>query len=327
MKLNRLLIIFLLFAEAVLAGTVTVDIKEWQVPYENSRPRDPYVAPDGMVWFCGQAGAYIAMFDPSSGEFKKYDMEDHVRPHNLIIDDHGMVWYAGNTLGYIGRLDPATGEIKKYPMPNDAVRDPHTLVFDSKGDIWFTAQQSNYIGKLFVMTGKVKGVEVPTPRARPYGIRMDSNDRPWIALFGTNKLATVDPESFAIEEIELPRAETLPRRLAVASDNTVWYVDYKNVYLGQYNPGTTEIKEWRMPGKKQSRPYGMIVDDLDRLWFIETGLNPNRLIGFDTRRKIFFSQTVIPSGGDSIRHMYYHSATKEIWFGTDANTIGRAIIP
>ena len=327
MKLNRLFIIFVLFAEAVFAGTVTVDIKEWQVPYDNSRPRDPYVAPDGMVWFCGQAGAYIAMLDPSSGEFKKYDMEDHVRPHNLIIDDQGIVWYAGNTLGYIGRLDPATGEIKKYPMPNDAVRDPHTMVFDSKGDIWFTAQQSNYIGKLFVMTGKVKVVEVPTPRALPYGIRMDSKDRPWIALFGTNKLATVDPESFAIEEIELPRAETLPRRLVVAADNTVWYVDYKSGYLGQYNPGTTEIKEWRMPGNKRSRPYGMIVDDLDRLWFVETGLNPNRLIGFDAMKNVFFSQTDIPSGGNSIRHMYYHSATKEIWFGTDANTIGRAITP
>ena len=26
-------------------------IEEWEVPWERSRPRDPYVAPDGRVWF------------------------------------------------------------------------------------------------------------------------------------------------------------------------------------------------------------------------------------------------------------------------------------
>lgn len=327
MKLRHLFILFLLFTDLVCAEAEILDIKEWQVPYDNSRPRDPYVAPDGKVWFCGQLGAYIAVLDPVSGEFKKYDMKDKVRPHNLIIDDQGIVWYAGNTHGYIGRLDPATGKIKKYRMPNDDARDPHTLVFDSQGDIWFTVQQGNYVGKLFVKTGEIKLVAVPTPSSGPYGIWMDSNDRPWIALFWTNKLATLDPVTFAIKEIELPRNKTLPRRLAVTSDNTVWYVDYQGGYLGQYNPATTEIQEWLMPGKNRSRPYGMIVDEHDRIWFVETGLSPNRLVGFDTSRKSFFSQTEIPSGGGSIRHMYYHPASKAIWFGADTNTIGRAIVP
>jgi len=29
-------------------------LEEWQVPWLESRPRDPYVAPDGRVWFVGQ---------------------------------------------------------------------------------------------------------------------------------------------------------------------------------------------------------------------------------------------------------------------------------
>ncbi|HWM29829.1 MAG TPA: lyase, partial [Woeseiaceae bacterium] len=28
-----------------------VDIREWLVPWEDSRPRDPYVTEDGRVWF------------------------------------------------------------------------------------------------------------------------------------------------------------------------------------------------------------------------------------------------------------------------------------
>ena len=30
-----------------------IEIAEWKVPWEESRPRDPYVAPDGKVWFVG----------------------------------------------------------------------------------------------------------------------------------------------------------------------------------------------------------------------------------------------------------------------------------
>jgi len=320
--------LFLVFAwpSLVYAEVPTVDIREWDVPYADSRPRDPYVAPDGRVWFCGQTGAYIAVLDPATGVFKKYDMEDNERPHNLIIDSNGTVWYAGNTQGYIGQLDPASGEIKKHAMP-EGVRDPHTLVFDSKDDIWFTAQNSNYIGKFTISNGQVQIVEVPTAKARPYGIWMDSKDRPWVALFGTNKLATIDPKTFVIEEIVLPRGNTLPRRLAVTSDNTVWYVDYKAGYVGQYNPANEAIEEWRLPGRDRSRPYGMIVDDHDQLWFVETGIDPNRLIGFDTRTKKVISQTDIPSGGGTVRHMMFHSASKTIWFGTDTNTVGRAKIP
>ena len=31
-----------------------IQIDEWQVPWEESRPRDPFVGPNGKVWFVGQ---------------------------------------------------------------------------------------------------------------------------------------------------------------------------------------------------------------------------------------------------------------------------------
>jgi virginiamycin B lyase len=54
---------------------------------------------------------------------------------------------------------------------------------------------------------------------------------------------------------------------------------------------------------------------------------PNQLVGFDTKTKKVVSSTPIPSNGaarNTVRHMIYHAPTKSIWFGTDANTIGRA---
>ncbi|MGH7645968.1 MAG: virginiamycin B lyase family protein, partial [Gemmatimonadales bacterium] len=143
-----------------------VDIKEWPVPWTDTRPRDPDVAPDGAVWFVGQVGNYIARLDPATAEFKRFELDLGVHPHNLIVDRNGIVWYAGNQAAHIGRLNPADGKVTKYPMPDPAVRDPHTLVFDRNGDIWFTAQSSNAVGQLTVSTGAVRLIAVPTPRAR-----------------------------------------------------------------------------------------------------------------------------------------------------------------
>ena len=310
---------------AVMVTAAPIEIREWTVPWENSRPRDPYVGPEGRVWFVGQRSHYAAYLVPATGEFRKYDLDDGTGPHNLIVDAKGTVWYAGNRAAHIGKLDPATGAITKIPTPG--VRDPHTLVFDSKGDIWFTAQGANVVGKLTVATGRVQVIPVPTPNARPYGIAVDARDRPWIVLVGTNKIATVDPASMALREIELPRTETRPRRIGITSDGAIWYVDYAAGYLGRYNPSDGAIEEWRAPSAGDSRPYAMAVDDRDRLWFVETGVQPNKFVGFDPRTEEFFSVTEIGSGAGTVRHMMFHAPTRTIWFGTDANTIGRATIP
>lgn len=33
------------------------------------------------------------------------------------------------------------------------------------------------------------------------------------------------------------------------------------------------------------------------------------------------------SGGGAVRHMVFHAPSREIWFGTDTNTIGRIKVP
>ena len=126
-----------------------IEIREWEVPWENSRPRDPFVDSQGRVWFVGQRSHYVANFDVTTGEFTKFDLTPGTGPHNVIVDKEGDVWYSGNRAAHIGRLDPETGEIAKYPMPDPAAKDPHTMVFDDNGDIWFTpwtASRSLHLG-------------------------------------------------------------------------------------------------------------------------------------------------------------------------------------
>ena len=317
----------LLVAAPVLlpAQGAPVSNNEWEVPWGASgRPRDPYVAPDGNVFFVGQTGNYIARLDPKSGQFTRFEIDSGTNPHNLIVDRAGQIWYAGNRNGMIGKLDPATRQITRYPMPDPTVQDPHTLIFDEKGDIWFTAQQSGAVGHLEVKTGKIRLVKTGA-NTRPYGIVINSKGIPWFNLFGTDKIATIDPATMEVKTFTLPNERSRGRRIALTSDDIVWYVDYTRGFLGRLDPKDGAITEMPMPGGPASLPYGMATDDKDRLWFAETGTKPNRLIGYDPKTKQFFGATPIGrEDNNTIRHMYFDKKTGLLWFGTDQGTIGRA---
>lgn len=300
-------------------------ITEWLVPWEG-RPRDPFVAPDGNIFFVGQRQSYVGHLNISTGEFKRFDLDEGTGPHNVIVAPDGTPWYAGNLANHIGKLDVSTGEITKYMMPEDmSARDPHTLIQDKNGNIWFSSQGANSIGHFNVTTGEAEIMPVERPRSRPYGVVMAPDmERPWYVLFGTNRLATVDPATMTKTEIDLPREETRPRRLAVTSDGMVWYNDYAKGMIGRYNPNDGTFKEWAMPEGEGSRPYAMASDDQGRVWVVATGIQPNRFVGFDPATETFFASQEVPSGGGTVRHMVYDEATKSIWFGTDTNYIGRA---
>lgn len=303
-----------------------IAIEEWEVPF-GGHPRDPFVTGNGAIWFVGQRGDYLARFSPSTGEFIKRDLPGAPGPHNLIVGSDGIVWYAGNLEGYIGRYDPETDEINRIEMPDPAARDPHTLVFDEgEAHIWFTVQNGNFVGRLTVADLSVDLIPVPTPDARPYGIKLAPDGTPWIVLVGTHKLARIDPATLVLDEIELPAEGARPRRLEISADGRIWYADYRRGYLGLYDPARGRFDEWALPSGDDAAPYGMASDDLGRVWLVETGVDPNLFVGFDTGTEAIVSITPIPSGAGSVRHMDYDDQSGAIWFGTDEGTLGRASV-
>ena len=76
-----------------------IEIREWTVPWADSRPRDPDVAPNQSIWLVGQGGDYVARFDPQSEEFRQFDLPPGTGPHNIIVDDDARLWIAGNRQG------------------------------------------------------------------------------------------------------------------------------------------------------------------------------------------------------------------------------------
>jgi virginiamycin B lyase len=291
----------------VIAGPVSVSIKEWLVPSLGSRPHDPLATPDGALWWTGQWANVLGRLDPKSGAMKEYPLKTPASgPHGLAADRAGNIWYTGNSKAHVGKLDPKTGQVTEYPMPDPAARDPHTPIFDQKGTLWFTLQQANMVGRLNPATGDIKLVTMPSARSLPYGMVVSSAGVPFLVEFGANRVASLDPGTMAIREYPLPNAESRPRRIAITSDDVIWYSDYSRGYLGRLDPKTGAVKEWPSPGGPQSQPYGITAFN-DVIWYSESAVRPNTLVRFDPKTEKF--QTwIIPSGGGVVRNMM---ATKE----------------
>lgn len=315
----------------LVAGDVSVTFQEWNTPTLGQRPRDPLMTPDGMIWWAGMYGSLIGRLNPETGEMTEWKLDPTARPHSIINDVEGNIWYTGNGNGTVGKLNPTTGEIDVYPMPDPAARDPHTPLILSNGDMWFTLQNSNMLGRIVPDTGDIRLTTMPRESARPYGIKEDSHGMIWIAYRGSNAIAKVNPDSWEITEYETPNPnpESHPgnhyvRRLAIAEDDTVWYVDSGRGHIGQLNPDTGNIKEWPSPSGPQSHPYAIAVVN-GIVWYNESHQRPDALVRFDPANETFQSWAV-PSGIGIIRNMNGTPDGNLVIHQSSSNTVGHVII-
>jgi virginiamycin B lyase len=333
MSLPRALLVVAVLAPLTLPAQTSAARfapREFAVPYgANTRPRDPFADAQGRVWFVGQNGNYIGRLDPKTGEFKRFEIDAGTNPHNLVIEK-GMVWFTGNRNNRLVKLDPATGKLTTYMIPDSSVRDPHTITFDPKSGIaWFTAQNAGAVGRFDPATGKFRLWKTGAD-TRPYGIVLDSKGRPWFDLFGTNAIATIDPQTFELKRFTLPSDRTRPRRIAITSDDQLWYGDYTRGFLGHLDPKTGRTEEWALPAGPASLPYGMATDDRDVVWIAQNGREkvPATIVAFDPRAKKFVAEIPVGTPGpNTIRHMTFDRATRQLWFGTDQGSIGKISVP
>lgn len=319
-------------AQAQQAGNAHVaqhDPKVWDVPYgANTRPRDPYADAQGRVWFVGQSGNYIAYFDTKSSEFKRFAIDSGTHPHNLVVEK-GQVWFTGNRNNRLVRLDPATGKLTTYRIP-EGVRDPHTMIFDPKSGVaWFSAQGAGVVGRFDPKTEQFK-LWRTGERTRPYGVVIDSKGNPWFDLFGTNKIAMIDARTEELKTFTLPNDRTRPRRIAITSDDQIYWGDYTRGYLGHLDPRSGKMQEWALPLGGRALPYAMTTDDRDVIWVAQNGYDDvaATLVAFDPKTKKFIAE--VPVGRvapNTIRHMTFDRATRQIWFGTDQGSVGRISVP
>jgi virginiamycin B lyase len=299
-----------------------VEIEEWTVPWPDTRPRDPSVGADGRIWFVGQVGNYLAVFDPATARFERFELPKGTAPHTVVVAPDGSPWVAGNGNGTLLRYD-TQGRLQqshRVPTTITAAPDPHTIAMDGHGGFWFSMQNGNAIGHFEFASGRIRVVAVPTAQARPYGIVATAAGDAWAVLFGVGKLARIERKDMTLTEVDLPRPLSRPRRIALDRNGAVWYVDYAQGFLGRHDPVSGNSEEWPAPSKS-SGPYAMTATGT-AICFFETSPQPNLLQCFDPTRARFEPATPVPGGARSVRHMEFDRKRGRAWFGTDANTLG-----
>jgi virginiamycin B lyase len=124
---------------------------------------------------------------------------------------------------------------------------------------------------------------------------------PFVCNFGNAKIISIDPDTMAIKEYDLPNAESRPRRIAITPDDTIFYADYSRGYLGRLDPATGKVTEWASPSGPKSQPYGILSLN-GAIWYVESAIRPNVLVRFDLKSEKFQSW-LIPGGGGVVRNM------------------------
>jgi virginiamycin B lyase len=272
-----------------MPGKFQVTWKEYAMPKLGQRTRDPVQAADGSIWYAGQYGNIIGRYDMKTGQSREYDLPPNSMPHTVQLDPKGRPWFSGNKNGTIGWVDPASGKATVWKMPDPEAKDPHTITFDKNGIVYFTFQASNRIGRLNPNTGDIRIVQVAEQRSQPYDIKFDREGTTlWVSCNARPCLLKVDPNTLAITEVKLPHPKTTVRRLDIAPDGIVWYVNSGAGRLGRLDPKTGDIKEWDSPSGPSSHPYGIAFLD-GAVWYNESGVRPDMLVRFDPANESFQS--------------------------------------
>ena len=60
------------------------------------------------------------------------------------------------------------------------------------------------VGRLIPETGEIKLITLPTADARPYGIKVSSQGVPWLCYNGSNKLASINPDTMEVRNTRCP---------------------------------------------------------------------------------------------------------------------------
>ena len=282
----------------------------------------------------GAKSAAIALPDPGADATADtvvtlYDVGDtDTWAHDMIIEPAtGAAWVGDYPYDKLIRVDPRTGAQTVYDLP---VRGGgmHTLHFDAAGDLWITLQLTDMIARFDPATaqfriygGFQKGSQIHSFAYDEHGlIQLDSNGRMWMSEFGTNALASLNPDTGEIREYALLGEAGHTYGIALDSRERVWFTKYNENTFGYLDPATGDVVEKQMP-RPDSAPHRMDIDDDDRLWIPNSGYGT--LARYDIATDVL-TEIALPDPDTFPYAARFDGATGTVWVvGNGANSLYR----
>jgi virginiamycin B lyase len=300
-------------AIAALAGTAFADARVSYFPVTSgSRPHDVAPAPDGTVYYTGQAKGYLGRLDPKTGKDENIPIGSGSAPHGVIVAPDGAAWITDSGLNANARFDPKTGKFDYFKLPPQLPgANLNTGVFDKDGVYWFTGQ-SGVHGYVNPKTGKHEGWK--SPRGGNYGITVTPGNDVWYVALAGDHLGKIDKATGKVEIVEPHKKGVGPRRIWSDSTGVLWVSFWHSGEVGRYDPAAKTWKTWRLPGNSGSGSYSVYVDEQDKVWL--TDFVTNSIVRFDPATEAF---ETFPSSkrGAQVRQMLGRPG--EVWGAESGN--------
>lgn len=286
-----------------------------------SFPHDPAVDTlTGLVYYTDTSRHCIGQLNPDTLEVRAWPTATPgVEPHGLVVVD-GVVYYTGWVADILGVIVTATGSSRDFSL---GVAEPHTPTWQ-QGAVWFTGGERQY-GRFDPITETTQLFDFPTAQSGPYGIAPAPDGSVWVALFGSNRLARIDPSASPVsaEEYVLPKPGARPRRLAVDARGRVWYSDYPGRELGSMDPAAPLAERFaQFPTPRGGRPYGIAVGPDQRIWYGDQ--DRAEVVGFDPASQAVVAELPLELAAPGpIRNMATDPERQRIWIAlSDVGRLG-----
>src|SRR5712692_10827270 len=269
---------------------------------------------DGNFWmpYYGR-GNEVARLNPKTGEVKRFPLpfEETAGVHSAFPTPDGNVWFTEFALNRIAKLDPRTGKITEYQDSGDVPGErpgKHTIRVDARGNAWTSGSP---LSKFDPETGKFTHfMEVPSS----YGITFDRSGNVWFCVLKDDgTIGRIDAKTEKVKQWN-PPTHGRPQRLAIDSNDIVYFGERLGNKIGRFDPKTETFKEYPLPGPSAT-PYALAVDKNKTVWYASTEQD---LIG-----------NLDPSTGKVVEYPFPHSEAMmreffldsqgRIWFGTPTN--------
>lgn len=237
----------------------------------------------------------------------------------------------------LGRLNPQTGHVRWRQVvgTGKGVQGPHTINADRDGKIWVSLEESYTMGRLDPATDQWRIYEGFGEFAIAHDncvdherfVSPDAAGRVWLTLIGNNHLASLHPETGAIEQFPMPFKPgeaafhaALYSCVITADRKHVWFTQLNGI-VGGFNIETGKL-ETTIDFPLGTIPHRMAIDDRDVIYVALSG--DGQVLAYDTRARKELARFDLPDRNASPYAVTWDQRRRVVWItGTNTDVIYR----
>jgi virginiamycin B lyase len=269
----------------VVTSPGVFEVSTFQIPTAPSEPYDITFAA-GAVWVSEHLGNKIARFDPLTELWTEYPIPTaDSRPTGLVVllGNPLQVWFCEQTGDKLGRLrisEDGTSEFAEFPLPSSLAGSMMESVDAVSSEaVWFTAPGTHQVVRFElsrwseINPGAAFLPAYTGSGSRPYAIKLDSVNQPWLTEPGSNRLGRFNPGTLTLFEwYGVSPADSELAGLDYAL-GYVWFTGKNSNRVGRLTTINfeTQMRQFTLPASG-SAPTDIAVDAAGCAWIAASGV-------------------------------------------------------